>query len=63
MTSRSSTASFASSGYAPEEQEQQQGFISMAFEDEDNWGQFVDTAEADAEIIRYSKILSRRNSK
>ena len=29
---------------------------------EDSWGQFVDTAEAEMEIIRHSKILSKRHS-
>ena len=32
-------------------------------EDEiDGWGQFVDTAEAEEELIRSSKILSKRYS-
>ena len=26
------------------------------------WGQFVDTAEAEEELVRHSKILSKRNS-
>lgn len=29
---------------------------------EDGWGQFVDTAEAEEEVIRSSKILSKRYS-
>jgi hypothetical protein len=31
-------------------------------DDENSWGQFIDTAEAESEIIRHSKILSRRYS-
>jgi hypothetical protein len=29
---------------------------------QDSWGQFIDTAEAEDEIIRHSKILSKRNA-
>jgi len=29
-------------------------------DERDSWGQFVDTAEAEEEIIRHSKILSKR---
>jgi hypothetical protein len=31
-------------------------------DDHDSWGQFTDTAEAEDEMIRHSKILSKRYS-
>lgn len=31
-------------------------------EEDDAWGLFVDTEEQDAELIRHSKVLSRRES-
>jgi hypothetical protein len=31
-------------------------------DDQDSWGQFIDTAEAEDEMIRHSKILSKRYS-
>jgi hypothetical protein len=30
--------------------------------DQDSWGQFIDTAEAEDEMVRHSKILSQRYS-
>jgi hypothetical protein len=30
--------------------------------DQDSWGQFIDTAEAEDEMVRHSKILSKRYS-
>jgi hypothetical protein len=31
-------------------------------DDQDFWGQFIDTAEAEDEMVRHSKILSKRYS-
>ena len=33
-----------------------------AEQEPDDWGQFIDVAEADQEIIRHSRILSAKNS-
>jgi hypothetical protein len=35
---------------------------TAALDEADGWGQFVDTAEAEEQFIRSSKILSKRYS-
>ncbi|GKY98476.1 hypothetical protein MPSEU_000804900 [Mayamaea pseudoterrestris] len=74
VTSTSPSTSSSSSSLAPRDQalpsrrssnaSSQQGgrWMSYSEADEGIWGQFVDTAEAEAEIIRHSKILSKRYS-
>lgn len=54
QTSRTRHSSHASS--------QQCRWLSFSEMDDGPWGQFVDTAEAEEEIIRHSKILSKRYS-
>lgn len=46
ITSRSRTSSFSS--------------CSSEADSDDLWGQFVDTAEAENELIRHSKVLTQR---
>jgi hypothetical protein len=40
----------------------QQPRYNKSRDDENSWGQFIDTAEAEDEMIRHSKVLSNRYS-
>ena len=65
ISSTSSTPSMSSAPSIPSNASQKhcrsQSKPSTA-ESDDVWGLFIDPAEAEAEIIRHSKILSRRAS-
>jgi hypothetical protein len=39
---------------------QQPQYHKESRNDQDSWGQFIDTAEAEDEMVRHSKILSKR---